>query len=148
MDRFVGRYEHSLDTKGRLVLPARLRPAFDVQGGYLAKGPEGCLALWPHDRYQRRLADLEEQAEEAATPGARAKERLFSSAEPVTPDQQGRIPVAPYLQEFARLDPARILVRGANKVVELWNPQRWEQIEAAAEQDLLGVDAAAVAAAS
>ncbi len=138
MDRFVGRYEHSLDTKGRLVLPARLRPAFEGSGGYLVKGQEGCVALWPQDRYQRRLAELEVQADEAGDRRSRAKERLFASAEPVTPDGQGRIPVAQYLQDFAELDPAKVLVRGANKVVELWNPERWDQLEAAAEQELLG----------
>ena len=143
MDRFAGRYEHSLDSKGRLVLPARLRPAFEGAGGYLAKGPEGCLDLWPHQRFQDRLAELEEMAAEAQTPLARAKERVFAAAEPVTPDLQGRIPVAPYLVEFAGLDPARVLVRGANNTVQLWNPERWDRLEAMAELELLGDEQAA-----
>jgi len=138
VDRFVGRYEHSLDTKGRLVLPARLRPAFEQSGGYLAKGPEGCVDLWPHERFQQRLAELEELADEADDRRARAKERVFAAAEHVTPDVQGRIPIAAYLVEFAGLDPARVLVRGANKTVQLWNPERWDRLEAIAEQDLLG----------
>ncbi len=140
VERFAGRYEHSLDTKGRLVLPARLRSAFDGQGGYLTKGAEGCVALWPHERYQHKLADLEVQAEEAGTREARAKERIFASAEQVTPDSQGRIPVAAYLQDFAGLDPARVLVRGANRIVELWKPERWERLEALADLELLGDD--------
>ena len=140
MERFAGRYEHSLDTKGRLVLPARLRSAFEGQGGYLTKGPEGCVALWPHERYHDKLADLEVRAEEAGTVAARAKERIFASAEEVTPDSQGRIPVAGYLQEFAGLDPARVLVRGANRIVELWKPERWERIEALNDLELLGDD--------
>ncbi len=138
MDRFVGRYEHSLDTKGRLVLPARLRPAFEQSGGYLTKGPEGCVDLWPHERFQAKLAELEAEAAEADDRRARARERVFAAAEHVTPDVQGRIPIAPYLVAFAGLDPARILVRGANKTVQLWNPERWERLEAIAEQDLLG----------
>ena len=139
MDRFVGRYEHSLDTKGRLVLPARLRQGFDAAGGYLAKGPEGCVDLWPAERFQQRLAELEEEA--AATTAdrkARARERVFSAAEHVIPDGQGRIPIAQYLIEFAGLDPGRVLIRGANKTVQLWNPERWERLEALAEQELLG----------
>lgn len=141
MDRFVGRYEHSLDTKGRLVLPARLRTAFEGLGGYLAKGQEGCLALWPHDRYEERLALLEARADATEDKRDRARVRLFASAEQVAPDVQGRIPVAPYLQEWAGLDPARVLVRGANRIVELWNLARWEELEAMADQDLLGVEA-------
>lgn len=143
VDRFVGRYEHSLDTKGRLVLPARLRTAFEGLGGFLTKGSEGCLALWPHDRYDDKLAALELRAEEEGTKEARAKERIFASAEHVTPDVQGRIPVAGYLQEFAGLEPARVLVRGANRKVELWQPERWERTEALAELELLGDQGAA-----
>lgn len=139
MDRFVGRYEHSLDTKGRLVLPSRLRTAFEGLGGYLAKGQEGCLALWPHDRYEEKLAQLEAQADATGTWEDLARERLFAAAEQVIPDGQGRIPIAAYLQEWAELDPARVLVRGANRIVELWNVPRWEEIEALAQQALLRV---------
>lgn len=143
MDRFVGRYEHSLDTKGRLVLPARLRGPFEGLGGYLAKGQEGCLALWPHDRYEERLALLEARADATEDIKDRARVRLFAAAEQVVPDVQGRIPVAPYLQDWAGLDPSRVLVRGANRIVELWNLSRWEELEAMAEEDLLGVQAGA-----
>lgn len=142
MERFAGRYEHTLDTKGRLVLPARLRPFFEEGqgGGYLSKGPEGCVALWPHERYQERLATLEIEADAAGTPAARAKERIFASAEHVIPDSQGRIPVAGYLQTFAGLTASRVLLRGANRTVELWNHERWERTEALAERELLGDD--------
>jgi len=143
MDRFVGRYEHSLDSKGRLVLPSRLRTAFEGLGGYLAKGQEGCLALWPHDRFEERVAQLEARADATEDVRDRASVRLFAAAEQVVPDVQGRIPVAPYLQDWAGLDPARVLVRGANRIVELWNVARWETLEAMAEELLLGVPAEA-----
>jgi len=143
MDRLVGRYEHSLDNKGRLVLPLRLRTAFEGHGGYLAKGQEGCLALWPHDRYQDRLALLESRADATEDKRDRRNERVFAAAEQVIPDSQGRIAIAPYLQQWAHLDPARVLVRGANRIVELWNLARWEELESLAEQELLGVTAEA-----
>ena len=143
MERFVGRYEHSLDSKGRLVLPARLRTAFEGKGGYLAKGQEGCLALWPADRYEQRLELLEAQADASGARPDRLKERVFAAAEAVLPDSQGRIPVAQYLQDWARLDPARVLVNGANRIVELWNVARWEELESLADQDLLGDQAEA-----
>src|SRR5687768_17413838 len=97
VDRFVGRHEHSLDSKGRLVLPTRLRQPFEGLGGYLAKGQEGCLALWPHERYEERLARLEAQADDTEDVRDRARVRLFASAEHVVPDGQGRIPIASYL---------------------------------------------------
>jgi len=143
VDRFAGRYEHSLDTKGRLVLPARLRTAFEGLGGYLAKGDEGCLALWPHERFEDRLERLEARADDSDDPRARAEVRVFASAEHVVPDVQGRITVAPYLQTYAGLDPARVLVRGASRIVELWNVERWEALESLVDQKLLGVPAGA-----
>ncbi len=143
MDRFAGRYEHSLDTKGRLVLPSRIRTPFEGLGGYLAKGQEGCVALWPVERYEERLALLEARSDDTDDKLARATVRLFASAEHVVPDVQGRIAVAPYLQDWADLDPSRVLVRGANRIVELWNLARWEELELMAEQHLLGVPTAA-----
>ena len=143
VDRFAGRYEHSLDTKGRLVLPARLRTPFEGLGGYLAKGNEGCLALWPHERFEERLAQLEARADDSDDPGDRAQVRVFASAEHVVPDVQGRVTVAPYLQAYAGLDPARVLVRGASKIVELWNVERWEALESLVDRNLLGVPAGA-----
>ena len=142
VDSLVGRYEHSLDTKGRLVLPARLRPAFEA-GGYTTKGPEGCAALWPHGTFHEKLAALQARAEEENTAEARARARVFSSADPVTPDLQGRVPIAQYLIDFAALDRARILVRGANTTVELWNIERWQDLEAALDKELLGIGAGA-----
>jgi len=134
VDPLIGRFEHSLDSKGRLVLPARLRPPFEAIGGYLTKGPEGCVDLWPHDRFLQKLAELEDQADDRRS---RNMLRVFAATEHVTPDSQGRILVAPYLMDFAGLDPARVLVRGAIKTVQLWNPERWEQLEAQAEELLL-----------
>jgi len=131
----VGRFEHSLDSKGRLVLPARLRPTFEGAGGYLTKGREGCVELWPHERFQQKLDELEEQANDLRS---RNILRVFSAADPVIPDSQGRIPLAQHLIDFADLQPARVMVRGNVKTIELWNPERWDQLEAMAEAYLLG----------
>jgi MraZ protein len=138
VERFFGRYEHSLDTKGRLVLPARLRSAFDEVGGFLVKGRSGSVALWPRERYEARLADLEDKlAADEDDDDLLDQERLFSAAEYVVPDGQGRILIAPYLQEYGGLQRERVLVLGANRIVEIWDPQRWQdEVEGPAEQRL------------
>ena len=56
--RFFGRYEHSLDVKGRIILPARYRSSFDTLA-YLSKHQEGCLALWTPEEFDKQYAEME-----------------------------------------------------------------------------------------
>jgi MraZ protein len=128
---FVGRYEHSLDAKGRVTLPSKFRPSFE-RGGYLAENREGCLALWTHGEFERQMANMLERAESGRMDRNRA--RLWaSSAQEVELDRQGRIAIAARLRQFAQLE-ADVLVIGAIDRIELWNPARWEERVQPAEQ--------------
>ncbi|MGH8988186.1 MAG: division/cell wall cluster transcriptional repressor MraZ [Acidimicrobiales bacterium] len=124
MAAFVGRYEHSLDTKGRIILPAKYRPDFE-RGGYLTENREGCLALWTPGEFQRQLQAMQEQAAEGRT--ARNRARLWaSSSHEVEIDRQGRMAIPAHLREFASLE-GDVLVHGAIDRIELWNPGVWEE---------------------
>jgi MraZ protein len=122
--RFFGRYEHSLDTKGRVILPARFRPHFDTQA-YVSQYEDRCLAVWTPDEFEKQMADME------ATQGLSRQERNLAriraagSAE-VELDRQGRIAIPVPLREFAGLSGA-VLVTGALNRIELWNPEEWDQ---------------------
>jgi MraZ protein len=122
--RFFGRYEHSLDPKGRLILPSKFRAAFE-NGGYLSQNTERCLALWTPDEFEKRMVVMQEQAE--AGRGERNLARVWAStSHEVEVDRQGRMPIPAHLREFARLE-SDVLVTGAIDRVELWNPALWEQ---------------------
>jgi MraZ protein len=54
---FFGRYEHSLDVKGRVILPVRFRPTFGPQA-YLSQYQDRCLALWPTDEFEKQMAEM------------------------------------------------------------------------------------------
>ena len=140
--RFNGESEHTLDEKGRLVLPVRVRDPFLAAPGYLVRWKEGCLALWPQDRYFRRLEELDAQVEANEEDRALlALLRIFSAADEVKPDKANRILINSKLQEFAGIH-GRVLVVGAYKVVELWDPERWDRVALGpGEQKLLGAAA-------
>ena len=124
MAGFVGRYEHSLDTKGRVILPAKFRAAFE-RGGYLTENREGCLALWTPGEFERQMAAMQERS--AGSRANRNRARLWAaSSYEVEIDRQGRMPIPAHLREFAALG-GDVLVHGAIDRVELWNPAAWEE---------------------
>lgn len=133
MARFFGRYEHSLDDKGRVILPAKFRGAFE-HGGYLTQFQDGCLSLWAPDEF-----DLQMEAMQTRASGSKSDRNLArlwaSTSHEVEVDKQGRMAIPSHLREFAGLE-GDVLVHGAIDRVELWNPASWEQKVQPSEQRL------------
>jgi MraZ protein len=120
--RFFGRYEHSLDAKGRLILPAKFRGPFE-RGSYLTQYHDRCLALWAPEEFEQQMQGREDAQDRSRD--ERNLARLWASGtQEVDLDRQGRIAIPPHLREFARLD-GDVLVHGAIDRVELWNPEVW-----------------------
>jgi MraZ protein len=124
---FTGEYQHTIDEKGRLALPARFRAEL-AQGAQVSKWIDGCVAVFPK-------ADWEVLAERtAALPvtdtNARTFQRfLFGAAFEISLDGQGRFVLPLVLREFAGLE-QQVVVVGARSRLELWAPQRWSQYSA------------------
>jgi MraZ protein len=135
--RFVGRYEHTLDTKGRVILPSKFRPSFE-RGGYLSQNSEGCLALWTPAEFERQMEVMQERAVTGRAQRNRARLWAANSHE-VEVDRQGRMAIPGYLRTFAGLE-GDVLVLGAIDRVELWNPAAWEARVVPEEQWLLEDD--------
>ena len=124
MARFFGRYEHSLDDKGRVILPSKFRGPFE-HGGYLTEYQDGCLSLWTPDEFELQMQAMQERAKEGRSD--RNLVRLWAStSHELEIDRQGRMPIPAHLREFAALQ-GDVLVHGAIDRVELWNPQAWEE---------------------
>jgi MraZ protein len=132
---FVGRYEHSLDTKGRVILPSRFRAPFEERGGYLTKNLEGCLALWTPGEFERQMAAR--QASTAQGKTYRNRARLWAAASQLVEiDRQGRMPIPAHLRTFAHLE-EDVLVVGVIDRVELWDPMAWDEQVVPEEEWLL-----------
>jgi len=120
--RFFGRYEHALDLKGRVILPAKLRTHF-TQPGFLTRHLEGCLALWTNEEFDKEISLRLVEAEN--DPVARNRVRDWAAAVfEAEIDRQGRIAIPPSLRSYAALE-QEVLVIGMINRVELWSPSSW-----------------------
>ena len=129
MASFFGRHEHSLDPKGRVILPAKYRPSFE-RGGFLTQYHDRCLALWTPEEFEKQMVQMQQSQGEG--PAERNLARVWASGtQEVDVDRQGRIAIPQHLRDFARLD-SDVLVQGAIDRVELWSPSVWtEKVEPA-----------------
>ncbi|HET7489089.1 MAG TPA: division/cell wall cluster transcriptional repressor MraZ [Acidimicrobiales bacterium] len=132
--KFFGRYEHALDPKGRVILPAKFRGHFE-QGGYLTQYWEGCLALWTPEEFEKQMVAME-AAQELGRSERNLARVWASGTQEAEVDRQGRLFLSPPLRAFAGLE-AGVLVHGALNRIELWSPERWTAKLAATEQNLI-----------
>lgn len=129
---FIGQYEHNLEEKGRLSIPKKFRAEL-VEGGVLTRGLDGCLFLFPKERWSEFIAKLSQ------TPLTKADARGFSrlltyGATEVELDGQGRILIPEYLRESAALTSA-IVIAGALERIEIWNKENFAIYQEKIEKD-------------
>jgi MraZ protein len=124
---FKGQADYSVDSKGRVAIPAKMRNAMrpEAKGGFtITRGFENCIFLYPLDRW----AEMEAEIEELNPYSKKARgfvRRIMMWAEEVTLDSQGRITVPKTLAEFAHLD-GRALIIGAFDHIEIWDPDTFD----------------------
>src|ERR1043165_1058977 len=99
---FLGEHQHSLDAKGRVILPARFRDQLEG-GAVMAKALDGCLAVYPDAEFAEVARKLRE-ARARGTPERQAARTFFAGAVEITPDKQGRVAIPPTLRDYAALD--------------------------------------------
>ena len=121
---FVGTYDHTLDAKGRIVLPSKFRGYF-ADAAYLSPG-DGCVALRTPDDFIEFVERFQEEVrgKEADPDSLRA---IASRSEEVRPDAQGRLMVPARLQLSAGLD-REIVVCGVIDRIEIWNAASWNEM--------------------
>jgi MraZ protein len=135
---FLGEYFHSLDEKGRVVLPSGFRRRLD-QGCVVAKGQDGQLLLFPPDEFETRAAEVRERPQNRS--GRRFSRTVFSGADLQEPDKSGRVLVKPELRRYAELEAStEVAVIGVYDHVELWNKQRYLSDRATGDESYLEED--------
>jgi len=120
---FIGQFQHSLDQKGRLIIPSKFRETLG-QSFVLTKGLDGCLFVYPRDEWavlEQKLKTLPFTQKDA-----RAFIRFFfAGAVEAEMDKQGRILVPPQLREHAHIEKDVVIIGVSNRV-EIWSQEQWE----------------------
>ena len=122
MSAFIGTHIHTLDDKGRVSVPAQFRRQLTAEDLYLNVGMEGCLVLYPSQRWQ----ELEEKL--LALPRNRETRffvrSLAQNLRAVSVDSQGRISIPSELAEKAGIS-GDVMFLGKFDTMELWQPERY-----------------------
>lgn len=120
----IGEYEHSLDVKGRLIMPAKLRE--DIGDKFIVtKGLDGCLFGFS----QKEWNNFEEKLKTLPLTNKNARDfvRFFlSGAIECEIDKQGRFLIASNLREYAELD-KEVMITGVGTRIEIWDKDKWKK---------------------
>jgi len=123
MFSFHGEAEHSLDDKGRVIIPKAYREAV-ADGVFLTRGVDGCLWLFTQAKWGELSAKLQDLG--FAQHDLRQFERLLYSGVEGALDNQGRLLVPPSLRAHADLETGSpVVIVGVKNRIELWNPEKW-----------------------
>lgn len=141
---FLGEYQHSLDTKGRVILPARFREELPGRA-YLTSEVDGCLAVWTQEEFEVKATEMKTKASGGPTDRNIARV-FFSGAVEVEITGQGRMAIPTHLREFARLD-RDVVVNGLYDHIEMWDADSWREKKRQGERgladgdsDVMGID--------
>jgi MraZ protein len=126
---FTGEYEHTIDAKLRLAIPAEIRSRLDVdvhgEGFYLVPGPNGALWMWPQRTFEQ-MAGAMEQSLLPAEELMEFDELLFSQAARLELDKAGRVRLPDRLLQLARIEHS-VVILGVKDHLELRDPGQWAE---------------------
>lgn len=121
---FMGEYNHTIDAKGRLIIPAKFRELLGTEF-VLTRGLEGCLFIYPVDEWKAFEQKL--RALPLTNKNARTFSRFFvAGAAMCELDRQGRVLVPQTLREFAGLEKDVVLTGNLDRI-EVWSKDKWSE---------------------
>lgn len=127
---FLGQFQHNLDDKGRLMIPARFRELLEG-GAYITQGFDKCLMVLTEPYFKEVYDRI--NAMNLTDPTARLLRRLIlSNAYPIDVDKVGRILLPQNLRAFLAIENGELIVAGQGDYFEVWMPDAWK-----AQMDML-----------
>ena len=128
---FLGQFDHSIDAKGRMAVPAKFRGQLE-KGAVISKGMGTCLSVYTMQHWEEKSAELVEgKTSEQLRDFER---RIYPSASEVELDGQGRLVIPVRLRVYASLD-SEVTVAGVRDHIEIWDRTIWLEYQAKLDQE-------------
>jgi len=121
---FLGQFQHNLDDKGRLMVPARYRDLL-AAGAYITQGFDKCLMVMT-DAHFKEVYNIINSMNMADLAARELRRMILSNAYPVDVDKVGRILVPQNLREFLGITSGELTVAGQGEYFEVWAPAEWK----------------------
>jgi len=121
---FLGQFQHNLDDKGRLMVPARYRDLL-AAGAFITQGFDKCLMVMT-DAHFKEVYNIINGMNMADLAARELRRMILSNAYPVEVDKVGRILVPQNLREFLGIASGELTVAGQGEYFEVWTPAEWK----------------------
>ncbi|MCA9399357.1 MAG: division/cell wall cluster transcriptional repressor MraZ [Candidatus Omnitrophica bacterium] len=124
---FYGEYKHSIDNKGRLILPAKFRDVckeYAIEKFFLARGLDSCIFMFTEEEWrvqEQKFKNMPFTKQESRV----FNRLLFAGADDVLPDKQGRFIIRVNLKQHAQIN-RDVIILGVSNRIEIWDARRWE----------------------
>jgi len=128
---FSGECEHSVDDKGRLIIPAKFRTDL-AEGLFVTRGLDGCLFVFPLNTWKElseKMANLS-----LVKASARLFSRMMFSGIECALDKQGRILLPPPLRAHADIE-SEVVITGVRNRLDIWSKKRWQEMTTKMEEE-------------
>jgi MraZ protein len=125
MDKLTGEYRNTLDEKGRILFPSKLRNELSDNVLMVTQGIDGCLWLYTPEEWKNFSEKLMQNASPFSPNSRLVLRHLIAPAQEVEFDKAGRISIPQSLREFAGLSRDCVIL-GINKYIELWDSEKYQ----------------------
>ncbi|MEE9429851.1 MAG: division/cell wall cluster transcriptional repressor MraZ [Melioribacteraceae bacterium] len=133
---FLGSYKYSIDSKGRISIPAKMRKSLKPEANetfIMTIGTEKCIVVYPLDEWKKLNEKILEKTEEFITLDDRARREMFSNATDDKFDTQARLLLPKHLIAHAELEKEALIIGVMNKI-EIWDPKNYDTYRNGGEQ--------------
>ncbi|MBN2452823.1 MAG: division/cell wall cluster transcriptional repressor MraZ [Candidatus Omnitrophica bacterium] len=123
---FYGEYEHTIDKKGRLIIPSKFRDAFkeyDVEKLFITRGLDKCLFMFTENEWKTQESKFK-SISFTKSESRKFNRIYFAGASEIECDKQGRILIPKYLKDYAAIK-RDVMIIGVSNRMEIWSRDAW-----------------------